>query len=68
MTISHSPVITIDGPTASGKGTVAHKVADRLKFHYLDSGALYRAVGFVVCGPFGAYPAHPASLFMEKPL
>ena len=42
MPISHIPVITIDGPTASGKGTVAHKVADRLKFHYLDSGALYR--------------------------
>lgn len=36
------PVITIDGPAASGKGTVAKKVADRLKFHYLDSGALYR--------------------------
>jgi len=36
------PVITIDGPTASGKGTVAHKVADRLGFHLLDSGALYR--------------------------
>ena len=36
------PVITIDGPTASGKGTVAHRVADRLGFHYLDSGALYR--------------------------
>lgn len=36
------PVITIDGPTASGKGTVAHKVADRLGFYYLDSGALYR--------------------------
>ena len=36
------PVIAIDGPTASGKGTVAHKVADRLGFHYLDSGALYR--------------------------
>ena len=42
MSISHIPVITIDGPTASGKGTVAHKVADRLNFHYLDSGALYR--------------------------
>jgi cytidylate kinase len=43
MTTPHIvPVITIDGPTASGKGTVAHKVADRLKFHYLDSGALYR--------------------------
>ncbi|HYD95958.1 MAG TPA: (d)CMP kinase [Noviherbaspirillum sp.] len=40
---THSiPVITIDGPTASGKGTVAHRVADQLGFHYLDSGALYR--------------------------
>ncbi|MFZ6734045.1 (d)CMP kinase [Undibacterium sp. Ji42W] len=37
-----SPVITIDGPTASGKGTVAHRVAKHLGFHYLDSGALYR--------------------------
>jgi cytidylate kinase len=36
------PVITIDGPTASGKGTVAHRVAKHLGFHYLDSGALYR--------------------------
>ncbi|MFC7297384.1 (d)CMP kinase [Herminiimonas aquatilis] len=36
------PVITIDGPTASGKGTVAQLVATKLGFHYLDSGALYR--------------------------
>ena len=36
------PVIAVDGPTASGKGTVAHRVADALGFHYLDSGALYR--------------------------
>ncbi|MGN6388658.1 MAG: (d)CMP kinase [Burkholderiaceae bacterium] len=36
------PVIAIDGPTASGKGTVAHRLADRLAYHYLDSGALYR--------------------------
>jgi cytidylate kinase len=42
MTTSSIPVITIDGPTASGKGTVAHLVADRLGFHLLDSGALYR--------------------------
>jgi CMP/dCMP kinase len=42
MTITPVPVIAIDGPTASGKGTVAHKVADLLGFHYLDSGALYR--------------------------
>jgi len=42
MPNSNIPVITIDGPTASGKGTVAHKVADRLGYHLLDSGALYR--------------------------
>ncbi len=42
MTHSSIPVITIDGPTASGKGTVAHMVADALRFHYLDSGSLYR--------------------------
>ncbi len=36
------PVIAIDGPTASGKGTVAQRVADKLGFHYLDSGSLYR--------------------------
>ncbi len=38
------PVIAIDGPTASGKGTVAMRVAAELGFHYLDSGALYRLV------------------------
>jgi cytidylate kinase len=37
-----TPVITIDGPTASGKGTVAALVAGELGFHLLDSGALYR--------------------------
>ena len=37
------PVICIDGPTASGKGTVAAAVAERLGYHFLDSGALYRA-------------------------
>lgn len=36
------PVLAIDGPTASGKGTVAQRVAAALGFHYLDSGALYR--------------------------
>src|SRR5438309_12038814 len=38
------PVIAIDGPTASGKGTVAAGVAAALDFHYLDSGSLYRVV------------------------
>ena len=41
-----SPIIAIDGPSASGKGTIAQLVADRLGFHYLDSGALYRVVAF----------------------
>ena len=39
------PVLTIDGPSGSGKGTVSRLVARRLGWHYLDSGALYRAVG-----------------------
>ena len=37
-----APVIAIDGPSASGKGTVAQRVAETLGFHFLDSGALYR--------------------------
>jgi len=40
------PVIAIDGPSASGKGTVAQLAAEKLGFHYLDSGALYRIVAF----------------------
>ena len=42
------PVITIDGPTASGKGTVAQILAGKLHFHYLDSGALYRLTALSV--------------------
>src|SRR3569833_1248038 len=44
MSMGSTPVIAIDGPSASGKGTVAHRVAEKLGFHYLDSGALYRLV------------------------
>jgi cytidylate kinase len=40
------PVLTIDGPSGSGKGTISRMVADALGWHMLDSGALYRAVGF----------------------
>ena len=42
MKHSNIPVIAIDGPAASGKGTIAGRVAKALGFHYLDSGALYR--------------------------
>jgi len=40
------PVLTIDGPSGSGKGTISRMVADALGWHLLDSGALYRAIGF----------------------
>ncbi|MDH3320157.1 MAG: (d)CMP kinase [Betaproteobacteria bacterium] len=46
------PVIAIDGPSASGKGAVAHQVAEALGFHCLESGALYRLVAL-------AGPEHP---------
>ncbi len=47
MTVSVKPIpiITIDGPSGSGKGTVAAAIAKKLGFHLLDSGALYRLVG-----------------------
>jgi len=41
------PVIAIDGPSASGKGTIANIVARRLGFHYLESGALYRVLALI---------------------
>lgn len=44
MQTNKIPVIAIDGPSASGKGTIAQLVAKKLGFHYLDSGALYRLV------------------------
>jgi len=44
MTEGQPPVIAVDGPSASGKGTVAQGVAHALGFHYLNSGALYRTV------------------------
>ncbi len=40
------PVITIDGPSGSGKGTIARLVASALQWHYLESGALYRVLAF----------------------
>ncbi|MDP2431281.1 MAG: (d)CMP kinase [Pseudomonadota bacterium] len=62
MSVSHSessniiPVIAIDGPSASGKGTVAALVARELGFHYLDSGAIYRVT---------AYAAQQAGVALE---
>src|SRR5262245_44866522 len=38
------PIVTIDGPSGSGKGTIARRVAEQVGWHLLDSGALYRLV------------------------
>ena len=47
MTDSLIPVITIDGPAGSGKGTIARQLAATLQYHYLDSGALYRVLSLL---------------------
>jgi CMP/dCMP kinase len=44
VTISAVPVVAIDGPSGSGKGTIGRLLAHKLSWHYLDSGALYRLV------------------------
>ena len=41
-------IITIDGPTASGKSTIARELARRLSFYYLNTGMLYRAIAYVL--------------------
>ncbi|MCW8878081.1 MAG: (d)CMP kinase [Kangiellaceae bacterium] len=43
--MNHNKIITIDGPSGSGKGTISQMVADKLGWHMLDSGALYRVLG-----------------------
>jgi len=52
------PIITIDGPSGSGKGTIASRVAAELGYHLLDSGALYRVLGYV---------AHTRKLDLQQP-
>jgi cytidylate kinase len=51
------PIIAIDGPSASGKGTIARKLAKHYGFHYLNSGAIYRLI---------AYTAHQAGISFDN--
>ena len=58
---NHAPILTIDGPSGSGKGTIAKAVADKLGWHLLDSGALYRVVG-LIANRQGVTPDSPSLL------
>jgi len=66
------PVICVDGPTASGKGTLAVEVAHRLGYHYLDSGSLYRVTGLAMrrdgLSADAAHEARIATLARTLPL
>jgi cytidylate kinase len=48
--IDHYPVVTIDGPAGAGKSTVARRLAERLRYRFVPSGAIYRAIAWRVAG------------------
>ncbi len=54
------PVITVDGPSGAGKGTISHLLADTLGWHFLDSGALYRITGHACLLEGVSWDDHPA--------
>lgn len=58
--LSRPFVVAIDGPAASGKGTLARRLAERFGLAHLDTGKLYRATGFLVLEA-GGDPADPAA-------
>lgn len=58
--MSNAPIIAIDGPSASGKGTVAQLVAKKLGYHYLDSGAIYRIVAYAALKNHISWSDEPA--------
>ena len=55
-----APVITVDGPSGAGKGTISHMLADRLGWLFLDSGALYRVTGQACLIEGVSWDDHPA--------
>ena len=63
-----APVLTIDGPVSSGKGTIARLVAAKLGWHLLDSGALYRVLGYHAQQQGVALDDEPALVALAKAL
>ena len=63
-----TPILTIDGPVSSGKGTVARRVAIRLGWHLLDSGALYRVLGYHARNQGVALDDEPALIALAQDL
>ena len=68
MSPGRPPVIAIDGPTASGKGTIAQRVAHALGWHYLDSGALYRLLALAAIRTQTAVQDEPGLLALASRL
>lgn len=58
--MSQAPVITVDGPSGAGKGTISHLLAEKLGWHFLDSGALYRVTGQACLIEGVSWDDHPA--------
>jgi len=58
--VADVPVITVDGPSGAGKGTISHLLADTLGWHFLDSGALYRITGYACLLEGVSWDDHPA--------
>ncbi len=68
MVNSTIPVIAIDGPGGSGKGTIAYRIASRLGFHLLDSGAIYRIIGLAARQGDVAFHDEPALATLTESL
>ncbi len=58
--MNEAPVITMDGPSGAGKGTISHLLSETLGWHFLDSGALYRVVGHACLIEGISWDDHPA--------